>query len=362
MSRRVEQVAVIGRDAAVWLTALALQRALGRTGLKVRVIEMPSLLTAADVFAAVPSLGALHTLLGLKEETVLEAAHGLPVLGQRFVGWGGAQAPYIHGYDTHGVTLGDIPFPQIWLKARADGLTVPFEDFCLAAAAAKQGRSPVTRAGRSAGQPVAPGYHLDALAYVDLLRRAALQAGIEARGADVQSVRREGDRIVSVVLTDGETIEADLFIDASGAAAVLASGAPGPGFESWRSWFAADRLLVASAPRLKPLPAFSQITAFPAGWVGLHPLKTRTAVVAAYDSRTMSDQQVLEMLPALTGLPLAGDAAVEHLHAGMRPAWTGNCIAIGASAVSLPPLDAVQLHMIHIGLSTLISLFPAAAE
>ncbi|RZJ20576.1 MAG: tryptophan 7-halogenase, partial [Brevundimonas sp.] len=39
-----------------------------------------------------------------------------------------------------------------------------------------------------------------------------------------------------------------------------------------------------------------------------------------------------------------------------------NCIAIGASAVSLPPLDAVQLHMIHIGLSTLISLFPAAAE
>lgn len=361
MSRRVEQVLVVGRDAAAWLTALALHRALGRTGVKVRVVEMPSLLMAADVYSAVPSLGALHSLLGLEEATVLEAARGLPVLGQRFANWSGARAPFIHGYDTHRVALNDIDFLQFWVKARGEGMRVELEDFSLAAAAAKQGRTPVARDGDRPELPVSPGYHLDARAYVDLLRRAALQLGIETRSADVRSVERDGDRIVSVTLTDGLKVQADLFIDASGPAAVLASGAPDAPFESWRRWFGADRILVASAPRLSPLPAFSQIAAFPAGWVGLHPLKDRTAVVAVYDSKVMSDRQVLDALPVLTGLPLSADAAVEDFHPGARPAWTGNCVAIGPAAVSLEPLDAIQLHLIHTGLSNLIALFPAEA-
>jgi len=362
MNRRVEQVLVVGRDAAAWLSALALHRALGRTGVKVRVVEMPSLLTPADVYAAVPSLGALHALLGLDEAAVLEATRGLPVLGQRFANWSRAKAPFIHGYDTHRVALNDIDFLQFWVKARGEGMKVELEDFSLAAAAAKQGRSPVARDGDRPELPVSPGYHLDARAYVDLLRRTALQAGIEGRAADVRTVERKGDRIVSVTLADGMKVQADLFIDASGPAAVLAAGAPDAPFESWRRWFGADRILVASAPRLSPLPSFSQTAAFPAGWVGLYPLKDRTGLVAVYDSKVMSDQQVLEALPVLTGLPLAGDAAVEDFHPGARPPWSGNCVAIGPAAVSLEPLDAVQLHLIHTGLSTLIGLFPTEAK
>lgn len=361
MNGRVEQVLVVGRDAAVWLSALALNRALGRIGVKVRVVEMPSLLTPADVYAAVPSLGALHSLLGLEEPAVLEATRGLPVLGQRFANWSRARAPFTHGYDTHRVALNDIDFLQFWVKARSEGMGVDLDDFSLAVAAVKQGRSPVSRDGDRPELPVSPGYHLDARAYVDLLRRTALQAGIEGRAADVRSVQRDGERIVSVTLADGLTVQADLFIDASGPAAVLASGAPEATFESWRHWFGADRILVASAPRLKPLPSFAQIAAFPAGWIGLHPLKDRTAIVAAYDSKIMGDQAVLDALPVLTGLPVSGDAAVEDFHAGIRPAWTGNCVAIGAAAVSLEPLDAVQLHLIHAGLSNLIGLFPTEA-
>lgn len=359
---RFEQVLVVGRDAAVWLSALALHKALGRTGVKVRVVEMPSLLTPADVYSAVPSLGALHSLLGLEEAAVLEATRGLPVLGQRFANWSKSKPPFIHGYDTHRVALNDIDFLQFWVKARGEGMKVELDDFSLAAAAARQGRSALSRDGDRPELPVSPGYHLDARAYVDLLRRTALQAGIEGRGADVRSVQRDGDRITSVTLMDGMTVQGDLFIDASGPAAVLASGAPDAPFESWRQWFNADRILVAEAPRLKPLPAFSQIAAFPAGWVGLYPLKDRTALVAVYDSRTMSDQAVLDALPALTGLPLTGEAAVEGFHPGARPAWTGNCIAIGPAAVSLEPLDAIQLHLIHTGLSNLIALFPAEVE
>lgn len=46
----------------------------------------------------------------------------------------------------------------------------------------------------------------------------------------------------------------------------------------------------------------------------------------------------------------------------MRKAWIGNCVAIGEAAVAAEPLDAVQLHPIHVGISNLVALFPVAAE
>lgn len=361
MSRPVKEVLVVGRDAAAWLAALGLHRAYSGASVRVRIVELPSLLTPADAYAAVPALGGLHRLLGLEEMDVLDAAAGVPALGQRFANWSRAKAPFMHGYDTQRVGINDIDLIQFWVKARSEGLNVELEDFSLASAAAKQGRSPLEGDGTRPEVPVSPGYHLDARGYVDLLRRRALAAGVEARSGAVRSVEREDDRIVSVTLEDGLRIEADLFIDASGSEAVLAGGAPSAAFESWRGWFGANRMLTATAKALKPLPAYAQIVAFEAGWIGLHPLRDRTALTVVYDSSVMADRAVLDAIPVLTGLSLEGEASVEPFEAGVRPAWTGNCVALGAAAAALEPLDAVQLHLVHMGLSLLIGLFPVDA-
>lgn len=357
MTRRVESVAVVGRDAAAWLTALTLRRALGRTGLTVSVVELPSLLTPADAFAAVPALASLHALVGLDDAEVFEATQGAPTLGQRFSNWSPARPPFIHGYDTQRPAIADIDFLQYWVKARSEGLRVEFNDFSLAASAARHGRTAFDGVGPIAA-PVTYGFHLDARRYADLVKARALAAGVSARAGEVASVDRIGDVIRQVRLTDGAEVRADLFIDASGAEAALAGGA----FESWRDLFAADRLMTTSTGPLRPMPAFSEIAAFSAGWTGLYPLRDRTAVTAVYSSAAMSDAEVLASLPALIGRPLAGEATVEALSPGIRPAWTGNCIAIGEAAAVLEPLDGIRLHLIHLGLSQLIALFPATAE
>ena len=59
MTRRVESVAIVGRDAALWLAAAAIQRALGPTGVSVRVVELASWLSPVDLYAALPSLGSM---------------------------------------------------------------------------------------------------------------------------------------------------------------------------------------------------------------------------------------------------------------------------------------------------------------
>jgi tryptophan halogenase len=302
-------------------------------------------------------------LLGLHENDVVSACAGVYVQGQRFSGWSKAKPAFMHAYDTQGVAINHVDFIQYWIKARAEGLGVALEDFCLGAAAAKQNRHVLRNDTTDAFSNATHGYHLDARTYVRLIRQCALKTGVVSTPGQVAAVNRSGANIQSIVLSDGRVIEGDLFIDASGVEAALIGGMPEAPFESWRQWFAADRTMAATVKRLTPLPAFSQVTACRNGWIGLYPLQNRTAMKCVFDSSVQTNEQMAEAIVATTGLRIESEIVVAPLEPGARArAWTGNCIAIGEAAVVLEPLDAVHLHVIQVGLSHLISLFPVDAD
>jgi tryptophan halogenase len=358
----VQSVAIVGRDAALWLAAAAIQRALGPTGVRVQVVELTSWLSPVDVYAALPSLGSMHRLLGLDAELVLRAAAAVPMVGQRYSNWSKAAPPFLIAYDDEPPPGGDLPFTHYWVKGRKEGLRIGIEDFSLGCATARLGRVPVRQEEES---PLAAsyGYHLDARHYAEVLKQLALRRGIEAATGGVRDIAIDGKRIVAVELTDGSRIEADLFIDASGAERALIGRLPGAEFESWRDLFPCDRMIAASGPRLKALPAFSQISAFRGGWIGLYPLQDRTAVTAVYSSRAVSDQDVAEQIGVLARIPVSGDAVVSELkQGGLDRPWIGNCVAVGDSAAALEPLDALPLHVAQGCVSHLMTLFPVTAE
>ena len=357
MSRKVTRVVVVGRDAAAWIAALSVRRGVGAAGVSVEVVELPSLLQEAHAYAAVPSLRGLHRLIGLDEAHVLRICGGLPMVAQRFVNWSREGRPYLHGYDTPPPAGSDLPFIHYWTKARQRGLKVEFEDFSFAASTAKHGRVPIE------GSPAAPGYHLEAAVYVNLVKQYASWSGIGHHPAGSVSVERDGDRITAVTLDEGSRIEADLFIDASGAERAITRGSGSDDWSSWSQWLPCDRMLAASAVRLEPPPVFSQIAAFSGGWIGLYPLQNRTAVTAIWNSSVASDAEVIESLPALSGLKVLGDPVISSLRPGLAAQpWKGNCVAVGEAAMQLEPLDAVQLHTIHIAVSNLIAFFPVEAD
>lgn len=356
--KRVEQVVIVGADAPAWMAAATIARSLGGAGVRVRVIELPSLQQPVDAYSVLPALDGLHHRIGLDPRLMLTACKAVPMAGQRFSGWAGP-APFLHGYDREAVEP-NLDFTHFWTKGRQEGLQSGFESFSLGAMAAKAGRVPV----QAEGAPVRAtyGYNVDARAYSALLRQFAQRCGVESKAATVADVEIEGERITAVMLAGGERVEADLFVDASGPQAVLIDRMPGTEFESWREWLPCDRMLVSSGPVLRPRPSFSQISAFEQGWVGLFPLQDRTAVVAVYDSRQISDQEVAQNLSRLAGMPISGDAVVSELGQGMRKrCWVGNCVAVGEAAFSLEPLDAAQLHIAHNCISQLMALFPVEA-
>ena len=361
MTQRVQSVVVVGRDAPAWLAAAAVQRSLGRTGVSVRVVEQESRLAEVDVYAAVPSIAAMHRLLGLDERLVLEVCHGVPMVAQRFSNWAKGAPPYFVAYDDEPPPGGDLPFTGYWAKGMIEGLRVGLEEFSLGTACARLNAVPVSASG-PASLYASYGYHLDAARYSELAKQLALRLGAQAVPGGLRSVDIEGDRVVGIDLSDGTRITADLYVDASGSEARLIGHLAGAEFEPWGEWLPCNRLFAASAPRLQRLPAFSQISAFNSGWIGLFPLQTRTAVVAAYSSDTISDAEVAELASVVARMPVSGDAVVSELRPGIqRKPWIGNCIAFGDAAITLDPIDALNLHATQGCISHLMNLFPATA-
>lgn len=362
MSEPVKSVAVVGRDASLWLTAAALQRALGRTELRVMAVEIDSRLAEVDAYAALPTLGSLHRLLGIDEQLVLGACRGVPMVGQRFSNWARGAPPFLLAYDDEPPPGGDLPFLQYWAKGTLEGLRVGFEDFSLGVACSRLNTVPV------AGDENAPlsasyGYQLHAAAYAELIKQLALRLGVEAVSPGVRNIDVDGDLIAGIDLSDGSRLAADLYVDASGRQGRLIGRLASADFESWREWLPCDRLLAANGPRFPTLPAFSQVSAFRGGWVGMFPLQDRTALSVVYDSTVANESEVAELAGVVARMPITGDAVVSELKPGaQRSPWIGNCVAVGEAAIAVDPIDAVELQVTHGCISHLISLFPATAD
>ena len=362
MSGRVCDVAVVGRDASLWIAAAAVQRALGRTGVRVKAVELATRLAEVDVYAAVPSLASLHRLLGLDERLLLDVCQAVPMVAQRFSNWAKGASPFMIAYDDEPPPGGDLPFVQYWAKGALEGLRVGFEDFSLGSACARLNNVPVGT-GEAGSLSATYGYHLDAAAYSELLKQLALRLGVEVVECGIGNVDIMDKRIAGIDLADGTRIGADFYIDASGREARLISRMEAAEFESWSEWLPCDRMIAATADRLPRLPAFSQISAFDSGWVGLFPLKSRTPVVAVYDSRAISDSEAVERAGMIARLPISGEAVVSELRPGIqRSCWIGNCAAVGQAAVTVDPIDALELQVTHGCISHLMTLFPATSD
>lgn len=346
MSGGVRSVAVVGRDSAAWVIALGLRRALSGIGVKVSVVELPSALGPADMHATLPSLANLHGVLGLQEEALFVRCGAVPSLGQQFAGW--SAAPFVLGYDVSRPAINDVDFVQFWSLARRQGMRVAFEDFSLAAAAAKQGRIATARPGK-AGQAPQPGYHLSAPAYAALLRQGCVAMGIEIRTSATIAAERDGERVTAVALDDGGRVEADLFIDASGSERALIGH---DGFEPWSDAFPATHLFTGALPPLDPLPAHARIVAAPDGWGGLFPLQGMTAV-AGHAAGEEAAHRIAASLGPVRNL------TVRRFTPGMlRRSWIGNVAAVGEAAVALERLDAGESQLLQVALSNLVALWP----
>jgi tryptophan halogenase len=356
------EVILVGRDAPVWLASCVLREALAPAGVKITVVELPSRLHAADVYATLPALEPFHTRLRIEESKLIGVTRGAFTLGKRFVDTSGSAPSFFHAYGSHGARIQQKEFLSHWLRARKSGLQVGLEDFCLTAAAAKQGRMLVPDPEIEAHGFTDYAYHLPAIAYSALLKFLALKRGVvvyQAREAS-PSLHADG-AIEGVVLDGGRRVDGDFFLDVTGEEGLLMSSL-GVQRESWRSYFVTDRVLVACGVPIHPVPVYSEVRAWSDGWLALYPTQVGTHIYAAYSSAFVGDERALQAAAQVSRMALHG-GEVRSCEPGRRAvAWERNCVAIGQAACAFDPVHSVDLQAVQVGLVHLLHLFPVHTD
>ena len=365
MTKPIHKLVIVGRDLEAWLSALTLKMALAKTPhLSLTLVELPSMSEASESLVTLPVWQTLHNLLGIRDTQILKAGQGCFSLGQRYANWSRAAPAFVHAYDHNGSDIHGIPFFQYWIKARSLGMNVALEDFCLGSVAAKQGAALMHSENTQEISSARSGYHFSMREYVGAIAKATLNHDIKhITTTHLREVKISNGDITALVLANGELISGDLFIDASGEAALLMSALERArqqenNYRPLNAVFPCDKALIAEAKPLQPMPAFAQIAAMSCGWYGLYPLLKRTAVVAEFCSNEKSAQEVAEMVQVASGLMLNNITCID-LNIGYREqSWLANCISVGRAAARMDYLDALDTLPLQVCLAQLLEFFP----
>jgi tryptophan halogenase len=355
--QRVRRVVIAGGGTAGWLAATVLARQLGQM-LDITLIESDEIGTIGVGESTIPTARSFHALAGIDEAAFVAATGSTFKLGIRFEDWGRIGERYFHAFGEIGRSTWMAHFSHFWLAARNQGIGGPLGDYCLELKAAEAMRFSTDEDG---GATLNYAYHLDAGRYARFLRTHAEAQGairIEGRIADVELDPDNGD-IAALRLQSGERIEGDLFLDCTGFRGLLIEQALGAGWEDWSRWLPNDSALALQTRAVAPPLPYTRAIAHSAGWRWEIPLQHRVGNGLVYACAHLSDDEAHDcLLAAVTGETLIEPRLIRFQTGRRKRQWLRNCIAFGLSSGFVEPLESTSIHLVMIGLTRLLQLFP----
>ncbi|NII11211.1 tryptophan halogenase family protein [Oleiagrimonas sp. C23AA] len=374
MHAQVRKLVVVGGGSAGWLTAAVLAATHAHDpAIEVTVIESPQVATVGVGEGTWPSMRETLRRIGVGESDFIRACDATFKQGSQFNGWIGRQQrdAYMHPFTLPNGFL-ETDLVAGWLAAGADtpyAEQVSFQPhLCAANRAPKQPATPEFAAVANYA------YHLDAAKFGQFLRQHCVQhLGVRHLSAHVNAINsHENGDIASLQTRELGAVEGDLFIDCSGARALLLEQHFGIGKVDLSPVLFNDRALAVQVPYPAPdTPIACQTiaTAQPHGWTWDIGLSARRGVGYVYASAHCSDDQAHATLlghiaasgPTDTAA-LSEPARIAFAPGYRRQPWHRNCVAIGMASGFVEPLEASSLVLVELGAAELAEQLPATRE
>lgn len=351
----VKRVVVAGGGAAGWVTAAALAEHFGDL-LEITLVESDEIGIVGVGEATFPSVLGFHRLLSIDEKEFMRATKASFKLGISFEDWGGLGDRYIHAFGTIGKSTWMGDFQHFWLAAKAMGFAGDIGEYCFERKAAEQGKFALSDTIK-----INYAYHFDAGLYAAFLRRMAEKKGVKRVEGKIARIEQEPQSgfVQALALGSGDRIEGDFFVDCTGFRGLLIEGALNAGFEDWSQWLKSDSALALPTPCGADTPPYTRAIARQAGWQWRIPLQHRVGNGLVYSSQYISDDDANSTLLAnLDGAPLAEPKLIRFRTGRRRKAWDKNCVSIGLASGFVEPLESTSIHLIQIGVTRLMQLFP----
>ena len=369
----IRHILIVGGGVAGWLTAAFLARTLGTAadGVRVTLARTRDIGLAGVDEGTLPALRGMLAAIGLDEARFVQACDATFRQGTAFADWSRAGERYVHPLEAPSQRPGMPELTPYWLLGQASTDDTPRS---LADAVSAQPRvAEAARAPKRATDgdwvgPLSYAYHVDPDRFAALLAEHAQSLGVECVEATVDDVQLRADgQVAAVVTREHGALTADLFVDCTGVRATLIGGALGVASKPVDDVLFVDRALTLQLPwpaADAALPSCTIATAQDAGWTWDVALHGHRSVGYAWSSRHASDAQAEQVLRRHVG-PAAETMTPRYvrLDTGYRQTpWAGNCVAVGASAGLLEPLESSGIGLVESALRLLVRLLPADGD
>jgi tryptophan halogenase len=335
----------------------------GRRGVEIGLIESPDVPRIGVGEATIPSINHILAAIGIDEIEFLKRVDGTFKQAIKYAGWlDGRGESYYHPFNRFRSSPVDRTARQ-WLMSDR---STPFA----ATVSAQPVICDLNMAPRMLGDwdfgpPLTYAFHMNALKFADYLCELATSRGVRHYRDHVVDVEMaENGDIAAVKTRGGERLEADLFIDCTGFAALLIEKKLGVGWVDCSRWLLCDRATTMHVPYDHHYPGYvrpyTTATALSAGWVWEIPLQDKRSLGYVHSSAFLSDEDAEKEIRAFEGAHAESlESRIVHFKVGHREkAWVRNCVAIGLSGGFIEPLESTGLYLSDLATVMLTEHFP----
>jgi len=347
----VRRIVIVGGGTAGWMTALILARLYVSRGVTITLVESPTVGIIGVGEGSTPWLRGFFDSLGIEESEWMPACHATYKCGITFDGWS-TRPGFTRYFHPFASMLDNLTMSQFVhnVEARIQGANLEAhpDRFFIATRLAREHRAP--KAPEGFPFDIWHGYHFDAVLLGQFLHEKAVERGVRYLTRHVTHANLAPDgSIASVSTTEGETIEADLFVDCSGFAGLLIEKALHTPWISFAENLFNDAAVAMPTPMDESIPCETVSTALKRGWAWKIPLTNRYGNGYVYSSSHCTRDEAETELRRHLGL-LESDVEARHLKMRVGRVtrhWNRNCLAVGLSQGFIEPLEATALLFIQ---------------
>lgn len=352
-----KKIVILGGGTAGWMAASLLEKAWGKKGANITLIESEDIGKIGVGEGSTPSLKLFFQHLGITEQEWMPECHATYKCGISFPNWTDlaskdtAYASYIHPFYSQADWKTGSAFMHN-AKLRRAGFDVPAhpDKYWIQSALVQQNKSPI--AHEQLTNEMDYGYHFDSALVGNFLKKRMLNLGVQHLTDTVEEVKlAQNGSIDTLVTKSNGQYQADLFIDCSGFAALLISKALKVEFNDYSdSLFNDSAIAIQSTIDLAAsIPSTTTSTALTSGWAWSIPLSTRYGNGYVYSSKYISDEDAEKELREHIGPSCDGfEARVIKMRLGRNELhWHKNVLAVGLSQGFIEPLEATALMLIQ---------------
>jgi len=364
------KILIVGGGSSGWMTAAYLDAVLNRNGRKlvdISLIESPDVPRIGVGEATIPSINHILAAVGIDEIEFLKRVDGTYKQAIKYINWMDGQGEdYYHAFGR----FRHSPVDTTALDWLTSDRSIPFSETISAQPVICEALFAPKMFGQwDMGTRFAYAFHMNALMFADYLCEISTARGVQHHLDHVVDIEMAENGDIAAVLTrGGERIEADLFIDCTGFAALLIEKKLGVGWVDCSQWLLCDRALTIQVPYEHSYPGYVRpntlATAVSAGWIWEIPLQNRRAWGYVHASEFVSEDDAEKELRALVG-PIGDDfpTRLVPFKVGYRSkSWVRNCVAIGLSSGFIEPLESTGLYLSDAAAVMLSEHFPYGGD